>query len=157
MMKNKIIARTSLITLILCGFCGCSTFQDDGTDPYKEIRERRQKQRVEQPVIDENESNVEIEDLVDDEHAALSDVEILWYIPEIKLDGVIIRYGYSPDELTETVKLLLGDIRIVQDPKYGPVMHYIVRAVPIDKQIFATITAYEGSDEFSTSEVASTD
>ena len=156
-MKNNILNKSSLIAVLLCALCSCSVFQDSSNDPYKEIREQRQKQRTTQPIINEEETNVKIEDLVDEEHAALSDVEILWKIPEFKLDGVIIRYGSSPDELTETVSLPIEDIRIVQDPKYGPVMHYIVRDVPINQQIFATITGYKEDVEISTSDVASSD
>ena len=156
-MKNKIINRGSFIAVLLCSLCSCTTFQEGSGDPYREIREQRQRQRATQPIIDEEESNVKIEDLVDDEHAALSDVEILWGIPEFQIDGVIIKYGNSPDELTETVKLPIEDIRIIKDPKYGPVMHYIVRDVPINQKIFATITGYKEDVEIPTSDVASSD
>ena len=79
---------------------------------------------------------------------AATDVEILWIPPTDPVDGFVVRYGYSKDDLNETVKIPLAEAEIINDPKHGNVMHYIIRDVAADKKLYITLSIFIGDTVF---------
>lgn len=77
----------------------------------------------------------------------LSDVEVLWEIPQRSVDGFVVRYGYSREVLDGQVKLAAGEVERFDDPVHGMVYHYVLRNVPPDRKVFVTVSAFQGQRE----------
>ena len=78
---------------------------------------------------------------------SLSDVEVLWEIPQKSVDGFVVRYGYNREALDGQVKLAAGEVEKLDDPVHGLVYHYVLRNVPPDKKVFVTVSAFQGQRE----------
>jgi len=123
--------RLSLSLLIITTiFSGCSLFSepsqnDAGTLPttQSEIKERT-------TVAPKAESG--------------QGIDVAWKIPSDPVDGYIIRYGSSPDSLTNEIKVSIIQIREEQDPELGPVFRYIIKGVPESRRLYVSIAAFKG-------------
>jgi len=95
----------------------------------------------------EKHTTVAIEKLERPRRPAVSDVEILWEIPNKPVDGFVIRHGYSRDNLENSARIAAGDVEKVEDPVHGTVYHYLLKNLPPDKKVYITVSAFVGSAE----------
>jgi hypothetical protein len=81
------------------------------------------------------------------------ELEMKWPIPETPVDGYVLRYGFSADNLEFQVKLKTEELEKFEDPVHGFAYHYLLREVANDKPLFITIAAYRGAEESAQSRV----
>lgn len=87
-------------------------------------------------------SKVAVEDLAAQKGGTLSDIEILWQIPEKEVEGFVLRYGFSRDSLDREAKVSSGELEKFEDPKFGFVYRYILTSVPLNRNLFVSISAF---------------
>lgn len=78
-------------------------------------------------------------------------IEVVWQVPGEKVDGFVVRFGYSKDSLTNDVKIPVSSLSVAQDPEFGPTYRYVVKDIEANRPIFVTLAAFrgEGLSEFS--------
>lgn len=76
-----------------------------------------------------------------------SEVEVIWAIPQEPVEGFIIRYGYTRDNLEKLVKVDAKKLQRYDDPKYGFIYRHIIRNLENSKSIYVTLAAYNGDKE----------
>ena len=65
-------------------------------------------------------------------------------MPPEPVDGFVIHYGLSADNLESQIRVSSGSLNKDQDKQHGEVYRYIVRDVAADKPVFVAIAAYVG-------------
>ncbi len=77
---------------------------------------------------------------------ASSDVEILWEVPEDTVDGFVVRYGTSRNQMTNEVKLTAAQLELRTDAERGNIYRHVLRDIPADREIFVDIAAFRGAE-----------
>ena len=76
----------------------------------------------------------------------ISDIEILWLIPNEPTEGFILSYGFSENSLDNKIKLMSNELQEVADPVYNKVYRYILKNIPRDKIVYLQLTAFNGNN-----------
>lgn len=83
----------------------------------------------------------------------LSDVEILWLIPNEETEGFILSYGFSENSIDNKVTILSTELSKVTDPVYNQVYRYVLKNIPRDKVVYLQLVAFNGNNFSSPSKV----
>lgn len=77
--------------------------------------------------------------------------EIVWIVPGEPVDGFVIRYGPTPDSMTQEVRVQTSELRASTDPVYGQVFRYVIQGVETLPVVNVSIASYKGDQisEFS--------
>ncbi|MGI6681319.1 MAG: hypothetical protein ACOX3T_07560 [Bdellovibrionota bacterium] len=78
----------------------------------------------------------------------ISDVEVLWLIPNQEVEGFILSYGFDENNLNNKVQILTSELEVVSDPIYNRVYRYVLKNIPKDKKLFIQLTSFN-NNEFS--------
>ncbi len=81
------------------------------------------------------------------------EIELTWKVPDTAVDGFIIHYGYSPENLLHEVIVEESELRIFDDYQHGMVFRYLVKGVDRGRELHIAITAFKGSSVSDSSEV----
>ena len=85
---------------------------------------------------------------------ALSQVELIWASPEQPVDGFVIHYGDSKENLSKQIKLPIDSLEKVKNSDTGlSVYRYILSDPSTDTILFIALTAYIGNNASQLSEV----
>ena len=76
----------------------------------------------------------------------ISDVEILWLIPNEPTEGYILSYGFNENNLDNKIKLISSELQEVTDPVYNKVYRYVLRNIPRNQVIYLQLTAFNRSN-----------
>ena len=76
----------------------------------------------------------------------ISDIEILWLIPNEPTEGFILSYGFNENSLDNKIKLMSNELQEVADPVYNKVYRYILKNIPRDKIVYLQLTAFNGNN-----------
>jgi hypothetical protein len=71
-------------------------------------------------------------------------VEVIWEIPSEPVDGFVIRYGQTRDNLSKETTILRSELREESDPNYGSIYRYAIRDIPEDQSVFVSVAAFKG-------------
>lgn len=73
-----------------------------------------------------------------------SRVEVIWAIPQEPVDGYVVRYGYTRDDLKFEEKIPAEKLDRYEDPQYGFVYRHVLKDVPPNSTVFVSLSAYTG-------------
>lgn len=143
-----------LLTILLLFLCACSLFSSSsGDDPLiEDAKSAPLTDRLLPPPTKSAPSSVQIQELPDPK-AALDDIEILWKIPESPVDGFLIQYGNSKENLDQEIKISSDDVEKLDHPKYGPTYRYLLHGFSKNEKIFVAVSAISDTLVSSPSEV----
>ena len=97
-------------------------------------------------LTDNKPSNVSIENLEAGRSRTISDVEIVWQIPDESVEGYLINYGFETNNLEKIIKIKTSSLERFQDNKYGAVYRYVIPSIPLNKTVYITISAFNGDN-----------
>lgn len=80
-------------------------------------------------------------------------VEVTWVVPEVTVDGFILKYGFSKEVQDQEKKVLVKDLELKKDKDHGSVYKYVVENVPQGKDVFVRISAFLGDEVSEPSDV----
>jgi hypothetical protein len=72
-------------------------------------------------------------------------VELIWAIPEQPVDGYLISYGGSAENLDQEAFVESAQLQIVEHPSFGKVYRHLITQVPATGALFVSISAYRGN------------
>lgn len=131
-----------LLSLVLFNYCACSYLGFEQTpDETSVVESDGEPDALATP--DPGTARVEI--ISGDELKAastLSDIEILWQIPQEAVDGFVINYGFERSALNHNARVATAELQKYQDPKHGQVYRFVLANVPIDQALYVSIAAY---------------
>lgn len=76
----------------------------------------------------------------------LSDVEVLWRVPQDPVDGFIIYYGYDTGHMDRSIRVDLQELSPIQDMQFGEVYRYTLRDVSPARPLVISIAAFRGEE-----------
>lgn len=82
-----------------------------------------------------------------------STVEITWVAPERAIDGYILRYGFSQNQLNLERRLRWSDLLVTSDPTHGKICTYRLEALPGEKTIYLTLAEENGGRQSAPTDV----
>ena len=82
-----------------------------------------------------------------DRRPVKSGIEILWQIPQKAVEGFVVKYGFSSEDLKYAVKVPAAEIEKFEHPVHGFVYRYLLEDIPEDEKVYITVSAYEGALE----------
>ena len=138
-----------LLLLLVTFLSSCSIFTGSADKD-------NQKKHLEEQSTSNSSSDykkVEAENLENSKKRILSNIELVWKIPEQEVEGFIIEYGKDKDSLSVKEKILLQDIEKYQDKKHGLVYRHFLKEIPSGETIFVKIRAYLGEVISESSEI----
>lgn len=143
-----IIAKFAAIAVLLFLLaCGSSRNQIEPEEPQESTEEVEQQDQSAPPKT----SKVDIEKL--EAGPPVTDIEIVWAIPEKPVEGFILRYGYSREKLDQSVKLMSKDTEKFEDPAHGFAYRYHLRKIQADKSLYVSIAAFDGAQQSAPTDV----
>ena len=89
-------------------------------------------------------SKVAIEDLSERQAKTLSDVEVIWQIPEKPVEGYVIKYGFNKYNLDREIKLLTTELEKFEDRRHGFVYRHVLGGIPLNQTVYVSVAAFEG-------------
>ena len=96
------------------------------------------------PVVEVPSAGGRINLEVDPKSTSISDIEVTWQIPQEPVDGLLVRYGFSKDQIKNASRIYSRDLMRYDDPKHGGVYRFVLGNVPLDRPIFITVAAFSG-------------
>ena len=88
---------------------------------------------------------VGVESLNESRSRTLSDIEVVWAIPDEKVEGYIITYGFEANQMDRVIKLKSANLEKFEDKNYGFVFRYVLSGIPLSRTVFIAISAYNGT------------
>lgn len=83
-----------------------------------------------------------------------SNIEILWQAPiDEKVEGFVIKMGYSPEKLESEIRLRTSEIERYNDPSFGTVFRHVVHDIPAGQPLFVAVASLVGGTPSVMSEV----
>ena len=135
---------------LLFFFCsllpGCSYFgskPDQAIQDEAAVRKLALKKHKSKPKT----AMVGVEELETPRKGAKSSVEMTWEIPEIAVEGYIIRYGYAETDLSSQITVKVSELEKYEDPVHGFTYRYHLDQIDRDKPLFLTISAFSTGEE----------
>lgn len=80
-------------------------------------------------------------------------IEILWAIPEEKVDAYLIRYGYARDRLEFERKLDVTRVETVEDSAHGFVYRHLLEDIAPNKKLYVSLISVRGDKQSEPSQV----
>ncbi len=68
-------------------------------------------------------------------------IEVIWEIPASPVDGYILKYGPTPENLSNSVEVQTATIEQINDPTHGKVYRYVLRNVPTEQKLFVSMAS----------------
>ena len=90
------------------------------------------------------------------ESSALSEassVEVIWEVPSKEVEGFVLRYGYSRENLSQEIRLRRDEVESYTDQEFGRVYRYILRDIPSTKPLYLQLANTIGEQTSSFSEI----
>ena len=144
-LKRRFVCRFALPALLLnllAALSACS-FVERNTGSLFSSPEGEKGAALATPITSQTTATVPIEG-APAEKPRYSNVEVVWAVPPEPVDGFVIHYGLSADNLESQIRVSSGSLNKDQDKQHGEVYRYIVRDVAADKPVFVAIAAYVG-------------
>ncbi len=69
------------------------------------------------------------------------------------VEGYVIRYGSSRDNLENEVTIYTSELESLPDENHGMVFRYYITDIPADQPIFTEVTAFQGELQSEASDV----
>jgi hypothetical protein len=82
-----------------------------------------------------------------------SEIELIWKVPEKRVNKYLLNYGYSADNLEFRKEVELENLEQFDDGTNGQVYRYVIKNVAADKSVYITITAIDKETSSKPSEV----
>ena len=74
------------------------------------------------------------------------DVEVVWASPGTAVDSYTIKYGFTRDELAESVTVPVDALEKYEDPTLGFVYRYQLRGIPESRSVFISLVAHSNGE-----------
>ncbi len=159
MNKFKVISlycRTSILFISIVSATQSCTFFDDTFSDTKNPSEYGQEDQIGENsgnTSNNSTTNVKIENLDLSKSRTSSDIEVIWQIPETPVEGYVVNYGFEQNNLTKQVRVRSEILEKAEDPKHGFVYRYVLSGIPLNKIVYISISAYNGSSISTSSEI----
>jgi len=150
-MNKKIIllGRVSIIIslsfLTACGFFGDTVEDSPGAAPAT-VQTRRKLTTIRQQPLEREKNRLDSGD------EQTRDVEILWQIPSIAVDGFVIEYRTDRQLQPTKVKVTAAELQKLEDAQLGYVYRYVLPKVPEKSLVTVRLASYIGETVSATSE-----
>lgn len=145
-MQDQKSLSLSLLLIVLMCFSSCTFFKDQPEEGHQ--RSKRQVKSISNPT-----TQVAITELEKVQPENLNDIEITWKVPDEMVEGYVIRYGSSRDNLENEVTIYTSELESLPDEKHGMVFRYYITDIPADQPIFTEVTAFQGELQSEASDV----
>jgi hypothetical protein len=141
------LLKISLIITLLC-LTGCALFSRNYSDniPVNENQVNIPNPKVAQDsntsLSHENETTIPVETgaienpLVD---LGSDEITISWVKPEVKVDGYLLRYGFSSNNLDQLKSIKASELTEVEDEQNGVLYNYVLGGIEPTKVIYFTL------------------
>lgn len=80
-------------------------------------------------------------------------VEVIWEVPSKEVEGFVLRYGYSRENLSHEIQLRRDEVESYTDQEFGRVYRYILRDIPSTQPLYLQLANTIGDQTSSFSEV----
>lgn len=148
---HKASVRVVLLVLMLWGSLavfGCSLVEPKPSSPDSAAVRPESSETASVPRT----TSVPIEGL-SPQKPKYSNIEVVWAVPAEPVEGFVIYYGLSRDNLEFKVRVAAESLEQTQDNERGLVYRYVVRDVAADKPVYLAISAYSGDKASPLSEI----
>lgn len=123
------------LAAIVSAVSGCSLFEPQFEPFSSPVLVETQPQLPDEQKL----TQVPVEAAPDKKPGGDDSVVIKWVVPEAKLDGYVIRYGFSATSLEYEERLDWGRIPIINDEAHGKIFVHNLLGLPTDKTIFVSL------------------
>lgn len=82
-----------------------------------------------------------------------SSVEVIWEVPSKEVEGFVLRYGYSRENLSQEIRLRRDEVESYTDQEFGRVYRYILRDIPSTQPLYLQLANTIGEQTSSFSEI----
>jgi predicted small lipoprotein YifL len=139
--------RTNILYLfaavLLCSLFACALEGPSNIPPhYRNVPEL---ENIPDSSIPSERKPVPVENLDESRSRTLSDIEVVWAIPDDSVEGYIITYGFDPSNMDRVIKLKSSNLEKFQDKNYGFVYRYVLSGIPLARTVYVSISAYNGT------------
>jgi hypothetical protein len=141
--------RTLILLSILLFISSCGLLGNQTNTPPASSTTQQQSNTSGDPKT----TKVAVESLAEKKGSTLSDIEVLWQIPNQAVEGFVINYGFDQSKLDQHAKIATKDLEKYEDQKHGFVFRYIIGDVPLNKTVYVSISAFNGEKISRPSEV----
>lgn len=149
-LNKSLSLRTNILFIASVFLSSCSLFDDTFLgSPSEQSETASQSEQADPGKIpsapDSPTTKVGVEDFEVSKDRTISDIEVIWQIPEETVDGYLITYGYEPENLDQQVKLQAQSIEKFEDKHHGFVFRHVLSGIPLSKTVYISISAYNGN------------
>lgn len=135
--QNKRTVSFNLFLALVFSFSGCSF--SGNQDSQQEQKPLRQVKSISNPT-----TQVTVKELERTKDHEPEDIEITWQAPNDPVEGYIIRYGSTREQLDNQEVIYAKELESILDEKHGTVFRHNLTSIPNDQPVFVEITAFQG-------------
>jgi hypothetical protein len=144
--QNKKAVSLILFLALVFSLSGCS-FSGNQDSP-QEQKPLRQVKSISNPT-----TQVAVKELEKTKDQKLENIEITWQAPTDPVEGYIIRYGSTQEQLDNQEVIYVKELESIPDEKHGRIFRHNLTNIPSDQPMFVEITAFQGELQSEPSEI----
>ena len=130
-------------SLLVLASSGCGAIKRNTIGLFSDENVASENKGASSGSLDNQPSNVPVELPPTDSNVTAQDVEIIWQAPSSTVDGFVIHYGFSKEELSFERRINAADLKLLDHPAYGPVYRYSISDLPNDRTVYVSVSAFK--------------
>ena len=135
---------STLIALCILGTSSCTVGANTAPSDFRNVPELENIPDSSVPP-ERKPVPVGVENLTENRNRTLSDIEVVWAIPDEKVEGYVINYGFEANQMDRVIKLKSANLEKFEDKNYGFVFRYVLSGIPRARTVYIAISAYNGT------------
>ena len=151
----------SVSLVLLLSLPACTGYSSFRHDPFRDsLSTPASETPTKTPILSDTSSRTEVKsetriniESLGDSSKTVSGIEVMWEIPNKEVDGFILRYGFSKNNLSKEVHLKRTELETYTDQEFGEVFRYILQDIPSAQSIYLQLANKIGDQVSPFSEV----